>query len=112
MDVGWITAAPSAAVPAGDRKKRAFSLESDEHVTYEQLLELQNRYGNALRAMGVSPGDRVGILLFNSIDYVALYFALARIHAIAVRLNTRLTSEELAFALTDSGTTVLCLHRE
>lgn len=112
MDVGWITAAPSASVPAGDSRQRAFGLESDRSITYAELLELQNRYANALLGLGVESGDRIGILLQNSVEYVALYFAVARIGGVAVRLNTRLTSDELQFALVDSGATVVCLHGE
>ncbi|MGE0066284.1 MAG: class I adenylate-forming enzyme family protein [Solirubrobacterales bacterium] len=109
MDVGWITAAPSAQLAVGDRDRVAFSLERDQRVSYAELLALQNRYANALLELGVEKGDRVGVLLFNSVDYVALYFAIARIGAIAVRLNTRLAAEELEFALTDSEASVLCL---
>jgi fatty-acyl-CoA synthase len=108
MDVGWITAAPGAQIPTGDAEKVAFSLEREERTTYGGLAVLQNRYANALLELGVERGDRVGILLFNSLDYAALYFAIARIGAVAVRLNTRLTSEELRFALDDSEASVLC----
>jgi fatty-acyl-CoA synthase len=108
MDVGWITAAPGAQIPTGDPEKVAFSLEREERTTYGGLAVLQNRYANALLERGVERGDRVGILLLNSLDYAALYFAIARIGAVAVRLNTRLTSEELRFALDDSEASVLC----
>jgi fatty-acyl-CoA synthase len=110
MDLSWITAAASAQVPTGDPSMIAFSLESDHRVTYAELLELQNRYANALLALGVEAGDRVGILQFNCVEYIGLYFAIARIGAIAVRLNFRLTSSELEFALTDSGCEVVCVQ--
>ncbi|MBS1889217.1 MAG: AMP-binding protein [Actinobacteria bacterium] len=112
MDVGWITAASEAQIPLGDSERTAFSLERQERITYGGLAVLQNRYANALLELGVERGDRVGILLLNSLDYLALYFATARIGAIAVRLNTRLTGEELRFALDDSETSVLCAHSE
>src|SRR5699024_11425611 len=41
-------------------------------------------------------------------EYVALYFAIAKLGAIAVRLNFRLESEELEYVLRDSETSVLC----
>ena len=69
-----------------------------------------NQYANALRQMGVKKGDRVGILLYNCLEYFALYFAIAKLGAIAVRINFRLTSEEFAYILNDSGTEILCLH--
>src|SRR5699024_9443114 len=40
----------------------------------------------------------------------ALYFGVAKLGAIAVRLNFRLTSAELEYAINDSGVEVLCLH--
>jgi fatty-acyl-CoA synthase len=109
MDLGWITAAPNAALAVGDPDRTAVSLEDRQHVSYADLLSLQNRYANGLIGLGVRSGDRVGVLLHNSVEYVALYFAIARVGAIAVRLNTRLGSSELTFALTDSDTSVLCL---
>ena len=112
MDVGWITAAPTAQIPLGDPERVAFSLEREERLTYGGLAVLKNRYANALLELGVGPGDRVGVLLFNSVDYIALYFALARIGAIVVRLNTRLTAAELRFAIEDSGASVLCADAE
>ncbi|MBS1862085.1 MAG: AMP-binding protein [Actinobacteria bacterium] len=112
MDVGWITAASEAQIPLGDRERIAFSLEGEERITYGGLAVLQNRYANALLELGVGRGDRVGVLMLNSLDYLALYFAIARIGAVAVRLNTRLTAAELRFALEDSETSVLCGHAE
>jgi fatty-acyl-CoA synthase len=112
MDVGWITAASGAQIPSRDPEEVAFSLEREERTTYGGLAVLQNRYANALLELGVERGDRVGILLFNSLDYAALYFAIARIGAVAVRLNTRLGTEELRFALEDSEASVLCGHVE
>lgn len=88
----------------------AISLETDRTWTYAELAEQTNRYANGLLARGVVPGDRVGMLLTNSLEYWAVYLAVTRIGAIAVRLNWRLTADELRYALTDSGTTLLCLH--
>ncbi|NMH98772.1 AMP-binding protein [Pseudonocardia acidicola] len=93
---------------AGDRP--AISLENERTWTYAELAERTNRYANGLAAQGVQAGDRVGMLLSNSLEYWAMYLAITRLGAIAVRLNWRLTGAELRYALTDSGTSVLCLH--
>jgi fatty-acyl-CoA synthase len=92
----------------GDRP--AISMETGQTWTYAELAERTNRYANGLLAQGVGRGDRVGILLVNSLEYWALYLAITRIGAVAVRLNWRLSGEELRYALTDSGTSLLCLH--
>jgi len=91
-------------------QKMAIKLENEKGWTYRQLDETANRYGNALREMGVSKGDRVGILLYNTLEYWALYFAIAKVGAVAVRINFRLSSEEFKYILNDSGTKVLCFH--
>jgi fatty-acyl-CoA synthase len=110
MDVNWILDSPCEAAPVGDRHAIALSVDGLESLTYEQLRERRDRFLRALLDAGVRPGDRVGIMLLNSLDYVALYFAIARAGAVAVRLNFRLAPAELSFIISDSGCTVLFLH--
>ncbi|PDT50918.1 MULTISPECIES: AMP-binding protein [Sinorhizobium] len=88
----------------------ALSLEVEQTWTYRQLNDRVARFAGGLVSLGVKKGDRVGILLYNSLEYWALYLAITRIGAVAVRLNWRLSAEELNFALADSGTSVLCAH--
>ncbi|MFB4158955.1 class I adenylate-forming enzyme family protein [Geomicrobium sp. JSM 1781026] len=93
-------------------QKTAVQVEDGERWTYAQLDEKANRYGNHLRSLGVKQGDRVGMLLTNSLEYIGLYFAIARIGAIAVRLNFRLTSQEYAYLFDDAGMHVLIFNDE
>lgn len=79
-------------------------------MTYMDLHLISNAYANKLYEIGVRKGDRVGILLYNCLEYFSLYFAIAKIGAIAVRLNFRLSSAELEYALNDSQTKILCFH--
>lgn len=88
----------------------ALQLEDGPRWTYQELHEISNRYANVFLKLGVKKGDRIGILLYNCLEYWAVYFAAAKFGAIAVRLNFRLVSEELAYALMDSGTKVLCMQ--
>src|SRR2546421_12973241 len=53
-------------------------------VTYSELAELANRAGNALRAQGVSRGDRVLIAQPDSAEFIAAFFGAAKIGALAV----------------------------
>ncbi|BCJ86111.1 class I adenylate-forming enzyme family protein [Effusibacillus dendaii] len=110
MNVGFLTRQILGNLKTVEPSKIALKLESDEAWTYEELHRRSNAYGNALCEMGIAKGDRVGILLYNCLEYWALYFACAKIGAIAVRLNFRLASEEFQYALSDSGTKVLCFH--
>jgi fatty-acyl-CoA synthase len=93
-----------------DLDQPALSLEAEETWTYRDLRDRVYRYANGLLDSGVRKGDRIGVLLYNSLEYWALYLAATSIGAIVVRLNWRLAPEELQYALSDSGCTVLCMH--
>lgn len=108
MDVGYLLDRVEPRLQTLNPDKEALALETGESWTYGELNEMTNRYANVLSGMGVRKGDRVGMLLFNSLEYFALYFAIAKIGGIAVRMNFRLESEELEYILNDSGTKVLC----
>lgn len=90
----------------------AIAFDDGDFLSYENLARRANRYANALHELGVQPGDRVGILLYNCTEYWIAYFAITRIGAIAVRLNFRLAAEELEYAIDDSGATVLLANTD
>ena len=70
-------------------------------LTYAALDDEAARAAGWLRAEGVGQGDRVALLSRNRIETFALLFACARIGAILVPLNWRLTAGELAPLLAD-----------
>jgi fatty-acyl-CoA synthase len=88
----------------------ALSLEDDGTMTYGEVRQRRDRYAAGLRAAGVGPGDRVGLLLYNSLEYWPAYLAVAAIGAICVRLNFRLTGPELRHALVDAECETLIVH--
>ena len=71
----------------------------DRRLTYGQLWEIVRRLGNALRRLGVEPGDRVGALQTNSDRYVAAYYAAAATGAVFVPLNYRAKPAELEYMI-------------
>ena len=73
-------------------------------LSYCELNASANRIANALLADGIQVGERVGLLLMNSREFMEAYFALAKIGAVVVPLNWRLVADELEFILKDSGT--------
>src|SRR5229473_50185 len=56
-------------------------------LSYGELAALANRAGNALRAQGVSRGDRVLIALPDTAGFIAAFFGTAKIGAVAVPVN-------------------------
>lgn len=112
MNVGYLVNRVEKNIQTIDPEKIALQVESNEAWTYGDLNRHTNQYAHALRQMGIEKGDRVGILLYNCLEYFALYFAITKLGAIAVRINFRLTSEEFTYILNDSGTKILCLHSD
>ncbi|CAN5714050.1 long-chain-fatty-acid--CoA ligase FadD13 [soil metagenome] len=80
--------------------------------TFAELNERVNRTAHLLRDLGVEQGDRVGLLMMNSVEFEESFFAVAKLGAVVVPLNWRLVSDELAFILADSGTSVLVYGQE
>ncbi|MFV0374463.1 acyl-CoA synthetase [Microbacterium sp.] len=79
----------------------------DEQIGYAELAQRIARLANALADRGVARGDRIAFLGNNHPAFLETLFAAATLGAIFVPLNTRLAGPEIAFALTDSGATVL-----
>lgn len=65
------------------------------------------RLAGGLRSLGVSPGDKVGILALNSRAYHEAEFAIWAVQAVAVPMNIRWSTAENAYALDDSDIHVL-----
>ncbi|KHL02487.1 hypothetical protein LK10_12815 [Sinomonas humi] len=107
MSVSWITDSVADPSKAADSEALALACGSEPAITYGELRAREMSFANALRRAGVGMGDRVALLLFNSTDFVAYYLAIARLGAISVRLNWRLTAAELSFQLDDSEASLL-----
>ncbi|WP_458413302.1 long-chain-fatty-acid--CoA ligase [Schinkia sp. CFF1] len=85
----------------------------NEQVTYKQMSENINQIALCLKEkFSIRKGDRIGLLLPNGVDYMMILFAAAKIGSIIVPLNTRLSSTELSFQMTDSQTTMLIIGKE
>lgn len=76
-------------------EKAAF-IEQDTPVSCAQLAGRVERAAVQLRELGVTAGLRVGLRYPNSVDYVALTFALWRLEAVVVPVPTECAEEEMA----------------
>ncbi len=76
-------------------------------MNYQELNRIVNTFASALLNFGVGKGDRVGILLPNTIPCVVAYYATLRIGAIAVMNCPLYSDRELVHQFTDSGIKVL-----
>ena len=78
-----------------------------ETLTHGQLNALGNRVANGLLGTGLRKGDRIGVMLPNSIDYVVVGYAIAKSGLVMVPLNYRFTGTDLSYHLRDAQASAL-----
>jgi fatty-acyl-CoA synthase len=78
-------------------------------LTYAQFLAAVEEIARGLLALGVEPGDRVGIWSPNNAEWVTLQYATAKAGAIMVNVNPAYRTSELAYALGQSRVSTLVL---
>ncbi|MCP1716083.1 long-chain acyl-CoA synthetase [Methanocalculus alkaliphilus] len=83
-----------------------------ESYTMQDLLDATCTLGSLLLSHGVSKGERITICLESSAGYLIAYFAAWRIGAVAVPANRVATRDELAYAVSDSGSKVIITDPE
>ena len=65
--------------------------------SFAELRDEVDRAAKALIAAGVAPGDHVCLWLGNRPEYVFLFFAIAKIGAVLVPINTRFRTRDMAY---------------
>jgi long-chain acyl-CoA synthetase len=96
LDRALATAAGSCAVVCQDNRR-----------TYAELVSRCRRLAGALRAQGLVPGDRVGVIGLNSDRYLELYLGVPAAGFVLVPVNSRLAPAEMRAILADAGVSVL-----
>jgi len=76
-------------------------------LTYSQLNRQVNQVAHGLLSLGIEQGDRVAILAYNCLEYVVLYYAIAKCGAITVQVNFRYKKDELIYTINNSSPKVL-----
>ncbi|NIR32310.1 MAG: benzoate-CoA ligase family protein [Gammaproteobacteria bacterium] len=87
---------------AGRRNKIAV-LSPLGNRTYGQLCDAASRLGNALRSLGLEPGDRVLLFLNDTAAYACAFFGAVRAGFVPTLINTQSPKDLIRFYLEDSG---------
>jgi long-chain acyl-CoA synthetase len=86
---------------AGEHGERTALKLDDAELTYEQLDEASARAAALVKAKGIEPGDRVGIMLPNVPYFAVVYYGVLRAGAVVVPMNVLLKGREVSFYLND-----------
>jgi benzoate-CoA ligase family protein len=80
-----------------------------QEITYGHVAENANRFGNALRRLGVGIEQRVLLLVLDCPEFVYAFFGAMKIGAVPIPTNTNLRPEDYHYLLTDSRAVVLVI---
>ena len=79
----------------------------EARIPYAAVWEQSRRYAAVIRDRGIKPGDRVAILIPNVPQFAFAYYGILALGASVVPIHSLLKSEEIAYALRDSGAKLL-----
>ncbi|MCY0878299.1 MAG: class I adenylate-forming enzyme family protein [Firmicutes bacterium] len=92
---------------AMENSQRLSLRQDSDDWSYERLIRAISRMATHLRQEGIGAGDRVALVLPNSIEFVVAFFATLWVGAMAVPLNPGLGPEEFRRVLTDASPRML-----
>lgn len=81
-------------------------------MTYRDLAARISRLGSGLLAMGIKPGDVVGIMDWDSDRYLSSYFAVPGIGAVMHTINVRLSPEQVLWTMNHAEDAVVFVHED
>ncbi len=76
--------------------------EAGREITYSEFNDRANRIATGLIALGVRPGDPIGLLAPNSADWLVFYFGVLKAGAVAVTFSNLLAPDEMALLINHS----------
>jgi len=86
---------------------RLATIYGDRRTSYASLQDRVSRLAGALRALGIAPGDRVGMLSLNSDRYLEYFFGVYWAGGVVNPANIRWSAGEIAYSFADCDTRVL-----
>jgi crotonobetaine/carnitine-CoA ligase len=90
--------------------RKTFLRFGDLEYSYAEAHALTNRLANGLAAQGVRQGDHVAVMMDNRPEFLLSVFALGKLGAVAVPINTAAKGRPLEYFLTQSQSTALILE--
>ena len=92
---------------AQKRRRKTALFVDKEKITYGEVMERVERLAAFFVERGIKEGDRVALFLRNSPEFIYTVFAVSKIGAVVVPVNTFLKEEELSYILKDSESTAI-----
>ncbi len=88
---------------ARETPEAVYAIDGETEITFRSLIERVNRLANGLNDLGIIAGQRVAVVFGNHSDHIVTFFALAKLGAIWVPVNTKLRGPSLEFIIKKSA---------
>jgi len=85
-------------------------IDAERSITYRELLEWRNRVANGLVAVGVQKGERIGLLMPNSLEFIPTQHGIWASGAVLVQMATRASADGFRSNLEQADATTLIYH--
>ena len=96
-----------ACIVNGDRTVVTATADGARQTTYRELGDRAAQLANALRRLGIAPGQRVATFMWNNQEHLTAYLAVPAMGAVLHTLNTRLAAEQIAYTANDAEDSVV-----
>jgi fatty-acyl-CoA synthase len=108
----WFEKTTLGALPSGAARRwgthEAIGFQ-DRRWTFADVAAGVDRVARGLLALGVAPGDKVALWMLNRPEWIEAAFAVMKIGAVLVPINTRLRTEDVAYILDQSDSSSVIL---
>ena len=110
MSACWMNLGQNLKVNAKKFPKTVCLKDRRRRFTYPETNRRVNQLAHSLLALGLSKGDKVAVLLENSIEIIEMYLATAKTGLVIVPINFRLVSADVEYILGNSDAKALVVH--
>lgn len=108
----WMNLGQQLKVNARKYPKTVALEDKQKKFTYVETNRRVNKLANSLLALGLSKGDKLAVLLENSIEIIEIYLAVAKIGVVIVPINFRLVADEIEYIANNSDACAFIVHEE
>jgi len=98
--------------PVAQRSKKEIVYRDQARFTYPQLIERINRLGSSLSNLNIAIGSTVAVMDYDSNRYLECYFAVPMLGATLMKVNIRLSPEQIIYTLKHSEAETLIIHTD
>ena len=106
----WLNLGQIQKLNAKKFPHKAALMDKDRSFTYPELNKRVNRLAHSLTSLGLQKGDKLAVILENSIEIVELFLATAKTGIIMVPINFRLAGPEVEYIVNNSDARAFVVH--